>query len=152
MKHRLGYLGVVLISAATLASASAPTALAAAGADGPTRLTGPWYTPGELKALNAYSAASFSEKQALLAGRGETTPLAGPSYTPSELRALIAYSNASPAEKAALAGIAPVATSGSGEFHWADAGVGAAAAGGSIALIGGLGLLFRNRPRLGRSA
>ena len=32
------------------------------------RLAGPWYTPKELKALIAYSNASFTEKKKLLAG------------------------------------------------------------------------------------
>jgi hypothetical protein len=32
-----------------------------------TRLAGPWYTPNELKALIAYSNASFEQKKVLLA-------------------------------------------------------------------------------------
>jgi hypothetical protein len=51
----------------------------------PPLLAGPWYTPQELKALNAYSHASF-QKKALLAGanaapttaNGGTVALAGP--------------------------------------------------------------------------
>ena len=34
----------------------------------PKRLAGPWYTPQELKALIAYSNATFAEKQRILAG------------------------------------------------------------------------------------
>ena len=106
-------LALVLVSVA-VASAS-PVGADGRGQSTTTPLAGPWYTPQELKALIAYSNASFAQKKAMLAG--STAPsvatnrglvLARPRYTPRELKALIAYSKASFAQKKAiLAGAEP---------------------------------------------
>jgi hypothetical protein len=52
-----------------LSAAILVTVCSVAGAQTqPKRLAGPWYTPQELKALIAYSNATFVEKQRILAG------------------------------------------------------------------------------------
>jgi hypothetical protein len=95
-----------------LVAVVAATAVGAAGRShsAKTAAAGPWYTPPELRALNAYSDATFAGKKALLAGGNAARAtsnrgafrLAGPWYTPDELKALIAYSKASFAEKQAI--------------------------------------------------
>jgi Tol biopolymer transport system component len=68
-------LALLLVSVA-VASAS-PVGAAGRGQSTTTPLAGPWYTPQELKALIAYSKASFAQKKAILAG-------AEPSSIPTE--------------------------------------------------------------------
>jgi hypothetical protein len=63
--RRLALALLVVSIAVALAS---PIGVAVPGRSTANRLAGPWYTPQELKALIAYSNASFTEKQALLAG------------------------------------------------------------------------------------
>jgi hypothetical protein len=133
----------------------APPAGAAGGRPAKTSLAGPWYTPQELKALNAYSNASFARKKALLAGAnaapttadGGTVALAGPRYTPQQLKALITYSKASFAQKKALlAGTEPSTIGVGHNFHWSDAAIGAGVALGCVLIAGaGAALLVRSR-------
>jgi hypothetical protein len=86
---RIARLAAVATAAAALAAQSA----AGAGTNAKP-LAGPWYTPAEAKALQAYANASAAGKKLILEGR-----LAGPSYTPKELAALKAYAAASFAGK-----------------------------------------------------
>ena len=123
----------------------------AARSQGTLPPAGPWYTHQELTALNAYSAMSFAQKQALLKSvgtrhtseTGESTPLAGPSYTPSELQQLKIYSNASFLAKKALLGGAASSTAEepAADRHGNRIVALAAVLGGAIlAVVGGLAL------------
>jgi hypothetical protein len=115
MKLLTKKLALALLLASVAVASASPVGAAGRGQSTRTPLAGPWYTPQELKALIAYSNASFAQKKAMLAG--STAPsvatnrglvLAGPRYTPRELKALIAYSKASYAQKkAVLAGAEP---------------------------------------------
>ena len=125
MNARIKQLGIALVAAAAFA--------VPASAEQPAPLAGPSYTPSELAALKAFSALTFAEKQAYLAGLtpstvqdGTTLPLAGPSYTPEERKALAAYSEASFAEKQTiLTGNDGVDTAaGESSFDWRDATIG----------------------------
>jgi hypothetical protein len=59
-------LALLLASAAVILAT--PAGAAGRGHATNTPLAGPWYTPQELKALIAYSKASFAQKKALLGG------------------------------------------------------------------------------------
>jgi len=59
--HRRFVVSLFVVAAVTVAAMSIP-AIAA----GPPRLAGPWYTTKELKALDRYAQASFSERQRIL--------------------------------------------------------------------------------------
>ena len=73
IKQQLGLVFLV----ASFAVVWIPVAGAAgSGRHATTPLAGPWYTPQELKALVAYSNASFAQKKALLAG-AEVTVVSG---------------------------------------------------------------------------
>lgn len=61
-------LALALLVISVAVASAGPIGMAESGRSTPNRLAGPWYTPQELKALVAYSNASFAEKQALLAG------------------------------------------------------------------------------------
>ena len=155
------------LALALLVASVAAVSANAAGAAGDRHsakvpLAGPWYTPKELKALNAYSEASFTQKKALLAGSdaapttadGGTITLAGPRYRPQELKALIAYSKASFAQKKALlAGTETSTISVGDKFHWSDAGIGAGVALGCVFVAGAAAAVLarsrteRRRPR-----
>lgn len=133
---RIKQLGAVLVAAAAMAV----PAHAGGRAPSTTPLAGPWYTAQELEALKTYSAMSFAEKQAYLAGdtsqASTNVPLAGPAYTPDELKALVAYSDASFAEKKAiLAGTTPAGAAEQTAFHWRDATIG-----GGVTLAAALAL------------
>src|SRR5262249_3237006 len=120
MNARIKQLGIALLAAAAFA-------VPASGASQPGQLAGPSFTPKELEALKTFSAMTFAEKQAYLAGLAPTTtvPLAGPSYTPEERKALAVYSKASFAEKQAiLAGTGAVDAAQQTSFHWRDATIG----------------------------
>jgi hypothetical protein len=141
MKHRIRHLGIVMCLASIMV-VFAPIARAAESGQHATRpLAGPWYTPHDLKALIAYSKATFPQKQALLgrnAATDKTAVFAGPRYTAQELKELIAYSKATFAQKQVLlaGGKLPTASE-SGSFHWGDAGIGAGSALGSLLIAAG---------------
>jgi hypothetical protein len=111
-------LALLLVSVA-VASAS-PVGAAGRGQSTTTPLAGPWYTPQELKALIAYSNASFAQKKAMLGG--STAPSAATN------RGLV------------LAGPR-------GAFDWGDAGVGAAGAFGLALLASGITVVSRHNRR-----
>ena len=68
MQPVLSYIAFALV-VLTLTAGATPTALAGRHQEATkTRLAGPWYTPKELKALIAYSKASFAQKKKVLAG------------------------------------------------------------------------------------
>jgi hypothetical protein len=119
MNARIKQLGIALVGAAAFA-------VPPAAADRPATLAGPSYMSTELQSLKAFSAMTFAEKQAYLAGLEPTAaaPLAGPSYTPEGRKALIAYSKASfPEKQAILAGNDSVVDAAEQtSFHWRDAG------------------------------
>ncbi|HEX6700814.1 MAG TPA: hypothetical protein VF101_08800 [Gaiellaceae bacterium] len=107
---------------------------------------GPWYTPQELKALNAYSNASFAQKKALLAGGDAknsisfitATSTASASGEPKDVAPFVAENKrgghanplivAVPQTQPAAVRIVPRA----GGFDWGDAGIGGAA---TLALV-----------------
>src|SRR5262245_27225523 len=132
MNARIKQLAIALVAAAALA-------IPASGADQQVPSAGPSYTPKELAALKAFSAMTFAEKQAYLAGLAlaTTVPLAGPSYTPAELKALAAYSNASFAEKQAiLAGTdGAIDVAAQTSFDWRDATIGGGVTLAFVALL-----------------
>jgi len=144
MNHRIRHAAVVL---GIVAAAATATPVGRAAGQPPA---GPRYTPEELKALIAYSNASFAEKKAILAGvtgrnsaRHGSAPLAGPWYTPEESKALIAYSSARAAASPASPGRS---------FSWGDAGIGAGVAIGAVLVALGLGLMLaRARSQVRRS-
>jgi hypothetical protein len=132
----------------------------------PKTLAGPWYTPRELKALTAYSNASFAQRKAQLAGNGiygqpgATRPddragTRGPS-TPTALRSrgaampvLLSEHGAGQNTTQALAAVQPSAVTivEPGAFDWGDAGVGAAGAFGLTLLACGLLIVSRHGRR-----
>jgi hypothetical protein len=64
------------VEAASIAKAARPddrAGLRTVAVTTKTPLAGPWYTPQELKALIAYSNASFAQKKAILAGADATS-------------------------------------------------------------------------------
>lgn len=160
MNRRLVHLVAVFLTASVVGIATPTAHAGGTGTQGKTRLAGPWYTPHELKALVAYSDASMTRKQALLAsgpathasGASRRLAVGAPRYTPEELKALVAYSNASFAEKRAiLAGSTVADPSGGSDFRWSDAGIGAGATLGTLLIIGGMAaLIARARKERGR--
>jgi len=60
--HRRFVVPLFVVAAVTVAATSLP----AIAAGPPPRLAGPWYTTKELKALDRYAQASFSERQRIL--------------------------------------------------------------------------------------
>jgi len=66
MNARITQLAALLVAAAALLTATWLPG-AAGGRPTPPPLAGPSYTPQELKALKAFSALSFAQKQAYLA-------------------------------------------------------------------------------------
>jgi len=128
------------------AFAVATTTVAAAAQAHSNRTAGPWYTPKELKALIAYSNASFANKQRILGGE-RPIALAVPTLTPKERAALDVFANASFAEKQRiLAGKPP--KSPSHGFQWRSA-----AAGGTFIaalVLVGAAVLVRRRTALAR--
>jgi hypothetical protein len=155
MNPRIKQLTLVLLFASVALVSATSAAAAARGHSTKTPLAGPWYTPQELKALSAYSNASFAQKKALLTGsnpapitadNGPVAP-AGLRYTPQELKALIAYSKASFTQKKAILAGTEMSNIGVGStFHWSDAGIGAGVALGCVLVAGaGAALLARTR-------
>ena len=105
------------------------------------RLAGPWYTQSELKALKAYAAGSFAEKQHML---GATHAAAAwHSLTARERHALDVYANASFAEKQRILAGQTAYTPSHDGIQWEPAAGGALLV-IAVALIGGA-LLVRRR-------
>src|SRR5213593_1995765 len=77
MNSRIKQLAFVLLLVSVVLVSATPTGAAPRGHAVETPLAGPWYTPQELKALSAYSNASFAQKKALLTGSNPAPITAG---------------------------------------------------------------------------
>ena len=114
-------LALALLVVSVAVASATPVAAAERGHFTKTPLAGPWYTPQELKALTAYSNASFAQKKALLAGGNAARHDA----LGADARQIV--------ERRA--------------FDWGDAGVGAAGAFGLTLLASGLLIVSRHGRR-----
>lgn len=70
MNPLIKQLALALLMASVALVSATPAGAVGRGHSAKTPLAGPWYTPQELRALTAYSNASFAQKKALLAGKG----------------------------------------------------------------------------------
>ena len=169
-------LALALLVVSFAVASATPVAAAERGHFTKTPLAGPWYTPQELKALTAYSNASFAQKKALLAGGNAATHDAWGADARHSPRAAMpalrsehgAGQNPTTAAPLTLIGEhgagqnGPILTAQPGAgavqpsavtivepsaFDWGDAGVGAAGAFGLTLLASGLLIVSRHGRR-----